>query len=137
MPGVHGEFPVDIHHLDAAERVERDGALAGGLEPGFLERVLEMGMRFKQKLASICDSHPDLFETIRGEGLMLGLKCKVPNHKIIDALYDQRLLAVPAGDNVVRMLPPLTVEPEHIDLACERLEAACAKVSVAEEPAGA
>ncbi|MEM8744898.1 MAG: aspartate aminotransferase family protein [Pseudomonadota bacterium] len=107
------------------------------LEPGFLERVLEMGTRFKQKLASICDSHPDLFETIRGEGLMLGLKCKVPNYKIIDALYDQRLLAVPAGDNVVRMLPPLTVEAEHIDLACERLEAACATVSAAEEPVGA
>ncbi|MDA7946838.1 MAG: aspartate aminotransferase family protein [Hyphomicrobiaceae bacterium] len=108
------------------------------LEPGFLDHVLEMGTRFKQKLASICDTHPDLFETIRGEGLMLGLKCKVPSQELIDALFDEQLLTVPAGDNVVRMLPPLTVGPEHIDMACERLEAACGRVcEAAKEQAGA
>ena len=108
------------------------------LAPGFLDHVRDMGTRLKQKLAGICDGHPDVIETIRGEGLMLGIKCKVPSQKLIDALFEQQLLTVPAGDNVVRMLPPLTVEPEQIDMACERLEAACEKVSAtAAEQAGA
>ncbi len=99
------------------------------LAPGFLDHVSDMGTKLKQKLAGICDTYPTVIETIRGEGLMLGLRCKVPSQKLIDALFEERLLTVPAGDNVVRMLPPLTVEPEHVDLACERLETACGRVS--------
>jgi acetylornithine/N-succinyldiaminopimelate aminotransferase len=101
------------------------------LAPGFLGHVREMGLRLKQKLAQICDEFPDVIEGIRGEGLMLGMKCKIPCQKLIDALYEEKLLTVPAGDNVVRMLPPLTVTEEHIDIACDRLARACKRVSTA------
>ena len=97
----------------------------------FLEHVRSMGVRLKQKLAQICDEYPDVIEEVRGEGLMIGLKCKASNQKLIDALFEERLLTVPAGDNVVRFLPPLIVEQEHIDMACERLSAACGHVSAA------
>lgn len=101
------------------------------LEPGFLEHVRDMSVRLKQKLAGICDEFPDVIEGVRGEGLMMGMKCKVPANSLIDALFDEKLLTVPAGDNVVRMLPPLTVEQEHIDAACDRLSRACARLSAA------
>ncbi len=99
------------------------------LEPGFIEHVQSMSVRLKQKLAQICDEHPDVIEEIRGEGLMIGLKCKAPNQKLIEALFEEHVLTVPAGDNVVRFLPPLIVEQEHIDMACERLSTACGQVS--------
>ena len=106
------------------------------LEPGFLEHVQDMSVRFKQKLAQICDTYPDVIEEVRGEGLMIGLKCKAPNQALIDALFEERLLTVPAGDNVVRFLPPLIVEQEHIDMACERLGAACENISAAAQQGG-
>ncbi|MFQ5625971.1 MAG: aspartate aminotransferase family protein, partial [Methyloligellaceae bacterium] len=79
------------------------------LAPGFLEHVCSMSVLLKQKLAGLRDDYPDIIEDVRGEGLMIGLKCKPPNQELIDALFDERLLAVPAGDNVVRLLPPLVV----------------------------
>ncbi len=101
------------------------------LAPGFLEHVRSMSVRLKQKLAQICDEYPDVIEEIRGEGLMIGLKCKAPSQQLIDALLEERILTVPAGDNVVRFLPPLIVGQEHIDMACERLANACGQVSAA------
>jgi acetylornithine/N-succinyldiaminopimelate aminotransferase len=101
------------------------------LEPGFMEHVQAMSVLLKQKLARICDEYPEIIEEIRGEGLMIGLKCKVPSQTLIDALFEERILTVPAGDNVVRFLPPLIVEQEHIDMACERLDKACGHVSAA------
>lgn len=101
------------------------------LEPGFLEHVRDMSVRLKQKLAGIRDEHPDVLEDVRGEGLMMGMKCKVPNQQLIDALFGEKLLTVPAGDNVVRMLPPLTVTQDDIDTACDRLSRACERVAAA------
>ena len=101
------------------------------LAPGFLARVRDISVALKQKLAGLRDEFPDVIEEVRGEGLMIGLKCAVPNQQLIEALFEERLLTVPAGDNVVRLLPPLIVEPEHIDLACDRLGAACGAVSAA------
>jgi acetylornithine/N-succinyldiaminopimelate aminotransferase len=101
------------------------------LGDGFLEHVRDMSVRLKQKLAQICDEYPDVIEEVRGEGLMIGLKCKVPNQELIDALLEERMLTVPAGDNVVRLLPPLIAGQEHIDMACERLAKACGHVSAA------
>jgi len=101
------------------------------LEPGFLEHVRDMSVRLKQKLAGIRDEHPEVLEDVRGEGLMMGMKCKVPNQQLIDALFDEKLLTVPAGDNVVRMLPPLTVTQDDIDTACDRLSRACEHVAAA------
>ena len=95
------------------------------LEPGFLDHVAQMGLKLKQRLAGLKDEHNAIIEEVRGEGLMLGLKCKVPNQDMVRALRDQRLLTVVAGDNVVRLLPPLIVGDEEIELACARIDAAC------------
>jgi acetylornithine/N-succinyldiaminopimelate aminotransferase len=106
------------------------------LEPGFLDQVGAMGLRLKQRLAAIRDEHDGVIEEIRGQGLMLGLKCKVPNQSLVKALAAERMLTVQAGDNVVRLLPPLIVGPAEIDLACAKIDAACAGLK-AEAPAPA
>jgi acetylornithine/N-succinyldiaminopimelate aminotransferase len=95
------------------------------LEDGFLDHVAGMGLRLKQRLAALKDEHGDIIEEVRGQGLMLGLKCKVPNQKLLEALRAQKMLTVQAGDNVVRLLPPLIVGEAEIDLACANLDAAC------------
>lgn len=95
------------------------------LAPGFLEHVNEMAKLMRQQLAMVVDSHPDVLEDVRGEGLMLGLKCKVENLQLLEALRGQKLLTVAAGDNVIRFLPPLNIEKEHIAEAIEKLNAAC------------
>jgi acetylornithine/N-succinyldiaminopimelate aminotransferase len=95
------------------------------LEDGFLERVAQMGLRLKQRLAALKDEHNEIIDEVRGQGLMLGLKCKVPNLKLLEALRAEKLLTVQAGDNVVRFLPPLIVGEAEIDAACVKLEAAC------------
>ncbi len=96
------------------------------LEPGFLDHVASMGLRLKQRLAAIKDEYPTVIEEVRGQGLMLGLKCKLPNQDLLLALREQHLLTVQAGDNVVRLLPPLIVTEAEIDAAGAKLEAACA-----------
>jgi acetylornithine/N-succinyldiaminopimelate aminotransferase len=95
------------------------------LEEGFLEHVAKMGLRLKQRLAALKDEHGDIIEEVRGQGLMLGLKCKVPNLKLLEALRAEKMLTVQAGDNVVRLLPPLIVGEAEIDLAGTKLDAAC------------
>ncbi|TIR75259.1 MAG: aminotransferase class III-fold pyridoxal phosphate-dependent enzyme, partial [Mesorhizobium sp.] len=84
------------------------------LADGFLEDVQRKALLLKQGLAAVGDEFPEVIEGIRGTGLMLGLKCAMPNAKVNMALRDQHLLAVPAGDNVIRLLPPLTVTDEEI-----------------------
>jgi len=95
------------------------------LAPGFLERVAQMGLRLKQRLAGLADEHGDVLAEVRGQGLMIGLKCKVENLKLLAGLRDRGMLSVQAGDNVVRLLPPLIVGEEEIDLACTTIDAAC------------
>lgn len=92
------------------------------LEPGFLENVQRMGLLFKQKLASVVDAYPDLVADVRGEGLLTGVKCRVPNTEVAAALRDAKLLTVGAGDNVVRLIPPLVVTEAELDEAIARLE---------------
>jgi acetylornithine/N-succinyldiaminopimelate aminotransferase len=96
------------------------------LAPGFLERVAQMGLRLKQRLAGLADEHGGVIAEVRGQGLMVGLKCKVQNAKLIIALRERGMLTVQAGDNVVRLLPPLIVGKEEIDLACATIDSACA-----------
>jgi acetylornithine/N-succinyldiaminopimelate aminotransferase len=98
------------------------------LEPGFLENVSRMGLLFKQKLAGVVDGHPDLLADVRGEGLLTGLKCRVPNTEVAAALRDAKLLTVGAGDNVVRLIPPLIVTETELDEAVSRLEAGLSKL---------
>lgn len=105
------------------------------LEDGFLENVRDTALVFRQGLASLKDRFPDVIEDVRGEGLMLGLKAKVPNTELLLAMRDEHLLGVPAGDNVIRLLPPLTVTAEEARDGIARIEQAAehirAKAAVA------
>jgi acetylornithine/N-succinyldiaminopimelate aminotransferase len=96
------------------------------LAPGFLEHVAQMGLRLKQRLASLADEHSDIIAEVRGQGLMVGLRCQVENKTLIAGLRERGMLTVPAGDNVVRLLPPLIVGEDEIDFACTTIDAACA-----------
>ncbi len=100
------------------------------LAPGFFDHVKRMSLLLKQKLASIVDRHPNVLSEVRGEGLLIGLKAVVPANDLVLALRDERLLTVGAGDNVVRLLPPLIVSEAEITEAVARVERACAKLSV-------
>jgi acetylornithine/N-succinyldiaminopimelate aminotransferase len=99
------------------------------LAPGFLDHVAAMGLRLKQRLAALKDEHDAVIDEVRGQGLMLGLKCKIPNQLLVQALAAEHMLTVQAGDNVVRLLPPLIVGEAEIDEACAKLDAACASVT--------
>jgi acetylornithine/N-succinyldiaminopimelate aminotransferase len=96
------------------------------LDDDFLADVRRKSLLLKQKLAEIQDLHGDVIEEVRGEGLLLGLKCRVPNTEFIAALLHEKFLAVAAGDNVVRLLPPLIVDDAQISEACAKLSSVCA-----------
>jgi acetylornithine/N-succinyldiaminopimelate aminotransferase len=74
------------------------------------------------------DEHPDVFESVRGTGLMLGLKCRVPAKDVVSAGYGQRVLVIPAAEEVVRLLPALTISDDEIGEAIARLDRAAAAV---------
>jgi acetylornithine/N-succinyldiaminopimelate aminotransferase len=99
------------------------------LADGFLDEVNRKALLMKQGLASIADEFPEIIAEIRGSGLLLGVKCKVPNATFNAALRDQKLLAVPAGDNVIRLLPPLTATDADIREALDRIRAGARAVS--------
>ena len=92
----------------------------------FLTKVKDKSLLLKQKLAYLLDQHPEIFEEIRGKGLMIGLKCKIPNIDLINAGYKKGVITVPGGDNTIRLLPPLNITGEEIDLAVTMLDK-CAK----------
>jgi len=95
------------------------------LEPSFLPHVNKIANYLKQQLAMVADKHRDVIEEVRGEGLLLGLKCKMPNTQLIDAMRERGLLAIGAGDNVVRILPPLIINEDHVREAIGILNDAC------------
>lgn len=92
------------------------------LEPDFLTGVQSKGLQLKQSLESLKDRHPGLIEEVRGVGLLTGLKLKVPVPELINAAEEQKLLLVGAGDNVVRILPPLTITELQMADAMSRLD---------------
>lgn len=94
------------------------------LEDGFLTHVNDIALVLNQGLASLKDRYPDLIEDIRGTGLMLGIKCARSNADLVMAMRNENLLAVPAGDNVVRLLPPLILSVDEARDALSRIEAA-------------
>nr|WP_246505216.1 aspartate aminotransferase family protein [Microvirga antarctica] len=96
------------------------------LAPGFLEDVERKGLLLKQRLASLIDRHPTMIAEIRGHGLMMGIKTRVPNTDFVTAARDQKIIVIGAGDNVVRLLPPLIVSDAEIAEAVDRLDATCA-----------
>lgn len=94
------------------------------LEPGFLDSVAERGAELMAALQGLVDAHPTIFVEARGVGLMVGLKCaaEVNNGEMVAALRDAGFLTVGAGDNVVRMAPPLILESAHIAEAVEIID---------------
>ena len=102
------------------------------LQPGFFDHVQKMSLLLKQKLASVVDRYPAVLSEVRGEGLLIGVKAVVPSGDLVNALRDQKLLTVGAGDNVVRFLAPLIVTEAEIDESIEMLERACAALSAAQ-----
>ncbi len=94
------------------------------MAPGFLADVNRRAGLMRQKLEGLIASHPEVFEELRGSGLMLGLKCKAANMDVVQAGYDNAVITVPAADNVIRLLPPLTLSDEEIGEAILRLDQA-------------
>jgi len=95
-------------------------------DPAFLEGVRARAGGLRQKLEGLVGAHPDVFEAVRGSGLMLGLKCKVPNTDMVAAGYAEQVITVPAGDNVIRLLPPLNITEDEIAEAITRIDRAAA-----------
>nr|WP_255726728.1 aspartate aminotransferase family protein [Microvirga sp. ACRRW] len=96
------------------------------LAPGFLKEVERKGLLLKQRLAELKDRHSSIIAEVRGFGLMMGLRTVVPNTDFVAAARDQKMIVIGAGDNVVRLLPPLIISDEDISEAFNRLDAACA-----------
>ncbi len=93
-------------------------------DPAFLEHVRHVALNLRQRLAALHDQHPHIFAELRGEGLMLGLRLKVPVAEMVDAARAQHLLVIAAGDNVVRLLPPLIITDAEAAEAVARLDRA-------------
>lgn len=97
-------------------------------DPAFLAEVNRKADLMRQKLEGLIAAHSDVFESVRGTGLILGLKCKLTNSDIVNAGYAHELITVPAADNVIRLLPPLTITDDEIGQAITRLDAAASSL---------
>ena len=95
------------------------------LADGFLDNVARTALFLKQKLAALQDTHPAIIAEIRGEGLLMGIRTRIPNTDFVAAARARHLLTIAAGDNVVRLLPPLVLTEAEAGEAMRRLEAAC------------
>jgi acetylornithine/N-succinyldiaminopimelate aminotransferase len=99
------------------------------LAPGFLDNVRKTEILFKQRLAELKDRYPTVIAEVRGEGLLIGLRAVVPNGDLVTELRAEKLLTVAAGDNVVRLLPPLIVGEEEMSQAFDMIDRACARLA--------
>jgi len=123
--GVHGTtFGGNPLAMAVAEAV-----LDTVLESGFMEAVDKTARRFWHLLQDLVTRHPTVLAEARGAGLMLGLKCRVPNTDMVARLRDNGMLVVQAGDNVIRLLPPLIVRGPEIDEAIAILDRTCASLA--------
>ena len=104
------------------------------LAPGFIENVARLGLLARQQLAELKDRHPHVIEEVRGEGLMIGLKLEVPAAGFAALARNHRLLTIPAGDAVVRLLPPLVISDDELSEGVRRLHATCADAEAASAP---
>ena len=100
------------------------------LADGFLDNVNRLAGRMRQGLEGLVASHPDVFESVRGEGLMLGLRCKKPVPDVVAAGYDAEVIVVPAADNIVRIMPPLNITEDEIAEGLRRLDTAASALGV-------
>lgn len=97
-------------------------------DDSFLTEVNRKAGLMRQKLEGLVAAHPDVFDSVRGAGLMLGLKCNVTNSDIVKAGFAEGILTVPAADNVIRLLPALNITDADIGVAIDRLDAAASRV---------
>jgi acetylornithine/N-succinyldiaminopimelate aminotransferase len=124
-PGTHGStFGGNPLAMSAA-----NATLDIMLAPGFFDHVKRIGILFKQRLAEIKDRYPSVIAEVRGEGLLVGLRAVVPAGELVNALRAEKMLVVAAGDNVVRLLPPLIISEQEIAEGVERLDRACARLA--------
>ncbi|MBW7998310.1 MAG: aminotransferase class III-fold pyridoxal phosphate-dependent enzyme, partial [Candidatus Glassbacteria bacterium] len=142
--GLGGGFPVGaclaVEKAAAALTAGSHGSTFGGnplamavanavldvvLGDGFLERVEAVAATLRARLEGLVEDHPKVLEEVRGSGLMLGLKCVIANTDLKDKLEDNGMLAVAAGDNVVRFVPPLIIDDSHIEEALDILDGSC------------
>ncbi len=124
VPGTHGSTFAG----NPLAMAVGNGVLDIVLADGFLEHVQAMSGRLQQYLCEYLETYPDLFEEIRGQGLLIGLKCKAPNTEIVKGLRDAGVLVAPAGDNVVRLLPPLIINEDELAQAHIRMSSAFRKL---------
>ena len=104
-------------------------------DDAFLAEVRRKSGLLRQGLEGLVASHPDVFGSVRGAGLMLGLACRAPNAAVLQAAYEHELLVVPAADNVIRILPPLNIGDDDIGQALDRLDRAAVTVAAAADQA--
>jgi acetylornithine/N-succinyldiaminopimelate aminotransferase len=123
-PGTHGSTFGGNQLAMAAGNAVLDIVLA----PGFLDEVQHKALLLKQRLAEIKDRHAAVIAEIRGEGMLIGMRAVVPSAQLVDELRAEKLLAVGAGDNVARLLPPLIVSEAEIDQAVKMIDRACTRI---------
>jgi acetylornithine/N-succinyldiaminopimelate aminotransferase len=125
VPGTHGS----TFGGNPLAMAVGNAVLDAVLEPGFLQHVEAVSLRFKQELARIKDEFPDFVEDVRGSGLLTGIKVKPPYGDVVNACSAEKLLTVGAGDNVVRLLPPLNITETEITEGTRRLAAALRRLA--------
>jgi acetylornithine/N-succinyldiaminopimelate aminotransferase len=124
-PGTHGStFGGNLLAMSAV-----NATLDIMLAPGFFDHVKRIGILLKQRLAEIKDRYPSVITEVRGEGLLVGLRAAVPAAELVNATRAEKMLTVGAGDNVVRLLPPLIISEQEMAEGIARLDRACAKLS--------
>jgi acetylornithine/N-succinyldiaminopimelate aminotransferase len=127
-PGTHGSTFGGNALAMAAGNAVLDVVLA----PGFLDKVRRNSLLLKQRLAEVKDRHAGVIEEVRGEGMLIGMRAAVPMAQLVDALRAEKLLTVGAGENVVRLLPPLVVSEAEIDQAVDMIDRACTRIERAQ-----
>ena len=123
VPGSHGTTFGGNPLATAVANAVLDVVLADG----FLDTVQKNAALLTERLTSLA-GNKSVYTGVRGRGMMLGLECVVPNMELLGALRENKVLALPADSNVLRMLPPLNIGETEIDEACDALERALAQV---------
>ena len=133
VPGTHGSTFGGNPLAMAVGNAVLDEVLA----PGFLDHVQQMTLRFKQQLAALKDEYPDLIDEVRGAGLLMGVRFKaaVPSGDVVKACMAEKFLTVGAGDNVMRVMPPLNVSEAEIGEATKRLSKALKHIAATRKTA--
>lgn len=128
-PGTHGSTFGGNYLAMAAANAVMDVLLADG----FLDHVQYIGNYFTQQFGAVLDKHSDLVESVEGRGLHLGIKCKMTNGDLGAAVLDRKMLTVVAGDNQLRILPPLTIDEDVVKESISILEAALEDIAASGE----